>query len=398
MYQDLFSHDKIDFEVLRQRASGMRWGTLPADVIPLTSADPDFKPAKEIREEMIRYIQGGYFPYASFEGIPGLRETLANAELVRNNVPVRPEYIIAVDSAAAALHAVATSILEPGDEAIIFDPVDLLFGISVRYAGATPVCYPSIYENGRWKLDDLESYITPKTKMICLCNPHNPLGYLYSKEDLQIIAELANKYNLWIMNDEVWSDIVYSEKPFTSINTLGEELNRRTITCYGFSKGFALPGLRAGYIYVRSQEALEKVSRICNHHSYGVDVVTQVAMKTACGQCYYWVDAFRAHLQQMRDLMFDRLSAMPMVDATKQEATFVTFPNVARTGMTSAEFADFCLKECRVAIVPGTVTWFGPRAEGHVRFCFSSSREVLTEAMDRVERGLIQWADKKNLG
>ena len=100
----------------------------------------------------------------------------------------------------------------------------------------------------------------------------------------------------------------------------------------------------------------------------------------------------------MRDLMFDRLSAMPMVDATKQEATFVTFPNVARTGMTSAEFADFCLKECRVAIVPGTVTWFGPRAEGHVRFCFSSSREVLTEAMDRVERGLIQWADKKNLG
>ena len=99
MYRDLFSHDKIDFEVLRQRASGMRWGALPEDVIPLTSADPDFKPAKEIREEMIRYIQGGYFPYASFEGIPGLRETLANAELVRNGVPVRPEYIIAVDSA-----------------------------------------------------------------------------------------------------------------------------------------------------------------------------------------------------------------------------------------------------------------------------------------------------------
>ena len=120
-------------------------------------------------------------------------------------------------------------ILGPGDEAVSFDPVDLLFGISVRYAGAVPVHFPSVYRDGKWDLSTLESYITPRTKMLCLCNPHNPMGYLYTREELAFIARLADKYGLWIMNDEIWSDIVYPEKPFVSINSLGPELNRRCL-------------------------------------------------------------------------------------------------------------------------------------------------------------------------
>lgn len=393
MHCDLFSDDKVDLEVLRRRDSDMRWGAQPEDVIPLTAADPDFMPAQEIRDAMIGYIQEGYFPYAPSGGISGLREALAQGQLIRNNVRADPKLIIPVDSAGAALHAVAASILQPGDEAIIFDPVDLLFGISVRYAGAKAVCYPSIYENGRWKLDDLEDYITPKTKMICLCNPHNPLGYLYQEEDLRIIAELAEKHNLWIMNDEVWSDIIYSEYRFTSINTLGPDLNRRTITCYGFSKGFSLPGLRAGYIFTMSQEAYDMVLRVVNGHAYGVDVVTQVAMKTAYEKAFGWVDAFCAHLQGIRDIVYDRFVKMPLIEPVKQQATFVTFPDITKTGMSSSEFADFCRNTCKVAIVPGTVEWFGSRGAGHVRFCYATSRAIIQEAMDRIERGLLQLAD-----
>lgn len=395
MYQNLFADNAVDFAVLKRRAPSMRWGSLPDDVIPLTSADPDFKPAQEIRDAMVEYIKEGYFPYADFNGIPGLRESLAEGQYRRNHVQVNPEFIIPVDSAAAALHAVATSILQPGDEALIFDPVDLLFGISVRYAGATPICYPSVYEDGKWKLDDLEAYITPRTKMICLCNPHNPLGYLYQEEDLEKIAQIAEKYGLWIMNDEVWSDIVYTEKSFVSINTLGQELNKRTITCYGFSKGFALPGLRAGYIYTRSKDAYDVVRRVANGHVHGVDVLTQTAMKAAYDHAFYWVDAFRAHLQGIRDLVYERLSRMPFMEPTKQEATFVTFPDIAKTGMTSEEFADFCMETCKVAAVPGTTYWFGPRGQGHVRFCYATSHAVINEAMDRIERGLIMLADKR---
>ena len=110
------------------------------------------------------------------------------------------------------------------------------------------------------------------------------------------------------------------------------------------------------------------------------------------------MDAFRAHLQQIRDVVYDRFTAMPLIEPTKQQATFVTFPSIAKTGMTSEEFSNFCMDECRVAIVPGTAEWFGPRGSGHVRFCYSTSHAVINEALDRVEQGLIRLADKKNLG
>lgn len=386
--KELFADDKVDMKVLRERALSMRWGSLPEDVIPLTSADPDFKPAKEINEAMIEYIRGGYFPYVPEGGIPGLKESIAKGLKERKNVDVQPEYIEPVDSAAAALQIIALSILKPGDEAIIFDPVDLLFGISVRYAKAEVKYFPSVYENGRWKLDDLESYITPKTRMICLCNPHNPMGYLYTADELRQIAKIADRHGLWIMNDEIWSDICYSGKPFISINSLGPELNKRTISCYGFSKGFALPGLRAGYIYTMGREAMDQVKQVLNGHLFGVDLVTQVAMKAAYDQCFYWVDAFVEHLQGNRDYILERFEKMPYVKATKQEATFVTFPDISASGLSSQEFVDFMLKEQKVALVPGTVTWFGPGGEGHVRLCYSTSHAILEEGLDRIEAGL----------
>ncbi len=385
MAANLFSDDQVNLEVLRQRAIGMRWASVPQDTIPLTAADPDFPPAREITDAMIEFLQGRYIPYG---GIPGVREAMSRFLLERKNERIDPDFIIPVDSAAAGLQAIACALLEPGDEAIVFDPVDLLFGVSVRYVGATEVFYPSVWQDGRWKLDDLESYITPKTKMICLCNPHNPMGYLYTREDVEHIARLAQKYNLWIMNDEIWSDIVYSEHTYFSINSLGPELNRRTISCYGLSKGFALAGLRAGCVYAQSQEALDAVSKIANGHVHGMDSVAQTGMKAALEKAGYWQDAFVAHLQGNRDMVYERFSRMPLIKATLQQCTFVTFPDISATGLSSQEFVDFMQKEQKVVLVPGTKFWFGPRAEGHVRLCYATSRAILKEGLDRIEEGL----------
>ncbi len=393
MLSNLFRDEAVNLTILKQRAGLMRWGAVPEGTIPLTAADPDFPPSEEITNAMIEYIKGQYFPYAPAEGIQGLRESIAQKLFERKGQNVSPAHVVPVDSAAAALNAIAAAFLKPGDEAIIFDPVDLLFGISIRNAGAKVIYFPSVYRDGKWELSTLESYITPNTKMIALCNPHNPMGYLYTAEELRYIAELAEKHNLWIMNDEIWSDIIYSEKPFVSINSLGPELNKRTISCYGFSKGFALPGLRAGFIYTMNQEAFDAIAPIA--HNYSVDVVTQVAMKAAFDKAFPWVDAFAQHLQGNRDLIFERFSKMPFIKATKQEATFVTFPNIAETGMGSAEFVDWCRDEQKVVLVPGTTYWFGPRGEGHVRLCYSTSRGILTEALDRIEAGLIKLQERK---
>lgn len=385
MRSDLFTDDKVNMEVLKQRAIGMRWASVPDGTIPLTAADPDFPPAVEITDAMIEFLKGQYIPYGGIHGVP---EAMSKGMALRKNEHIPPEFIVPVDGAAAALQAIACAILQPGDEAIVFDPVDLLFGVSVRYAGAKEIFYPSIWENGHWKLDDLESYITPNTKMICLCNPHNPMGYLYTEEDVRHIAEIADKHGLWIMNDEIWSDIVYSGEKFYSINSLGPELNKRTISVYGFSKGFALAGLRAGYLYTQNAEAYEVAIKVANHHGYGVDSVTQIGMKAAFEHAFDWQDAFVAHLETNRDMAYERFQKMPLIKATKQQCTFVTFPDISATGLSSQEFVDFMSEEQKVVLVPGTKHWFGPRAEGHVRLCYATSNKILSEGLDRIEEGL----------
>lgn len=391
MHNVLFEDDQVDLAVLRQRALGMRWAGVPEDVIPLTSADPDFKPAAEIRRAMIEFVEGGYFPYAP-DALPGLREAISRSLEQRKNERIPPELIQPVDSAAACMMAIAAALLEPGDEVIIFDPVDLLFGISVRFGGAKVVNYAPEHRDGHWDFSGLEQLITARTRMLCLCNPHNPLGLLYTEEELRFLAEMAQAHGLYIMNDEIWSDIVYSERPFISINSLGPELNRKTISFYGFSKGFSLAGLRAGFLYAQNAELFQKVLTRAGEHACGVDYLTQVAMKTAVTECWYWVDAFREHLQENRDYLYARLSGMPLVRAARQEATFVSFLDIRETGMESQAFADFAFERCRVALVPGTEKWFGPRGEGFVRLCYSTSHGILTEALNRLEEGLSALA------
>jgi bifunctional pyridoxal-dependent enzyme with beta-cystathionase and maltose regulon repressor activities len=133
---------------------------------------------------------------------------------------------------------------------------------------------------------------------------------------------------------------------------------------------------------------MQTTARTANGIFCGVDYVTQIAMKAALEKCYYWVDAFREHLEGNRDYVYRRLSALPGLKAVRQEATFVSFPDISSFGLSSAAFQEFMLNEQKLALVPGTVKWFGPGAEGHVRLCYATSRAILSEAMDRFEEGI----------
>lgn len=387
----LFCNEQVDIPLLKKR-SVERWAVMPEGGIPLTAADPDFPPAIEIREALDRLVADKYFPYG---GVPGLNESISRALLERRNEVISPEFIIPVGGAASGLYATAAAVLQPGDEAIVFDPVDYMFAASVRYAGGKVVYFPSSSRDNNWNLDALESYVTPKTKMICLCNPHNPLGILYTREELMQIAQVAAKHNLWIMNDEVWCDIVYSEKPFVSINTLPSELTRRVITSYGLAKGFSVPGLHAGFVCTTSKEAFDTIRAVTDGHQYTVSLPSLVGMKAAFDSAFYWVDAFTAHLQGNRDYLYERLSKLPLIKANKQEATFVSFIDIRETGLDSAAFCDLMLKEQDIALVPGTPRFFGPGGEGHVRLSYATSRELLAQAADRFEAFVLEIAQKK---
>lgn len=154
---------------------------------------------------------------------------------------------------------IAQAVLQPGDEALVFDPVDFLFKTSMEAAGATVNLFPMTFkEDGSIDFSGIERYITPKTKMLGLCNPHNPLGKVYPKEDLEYLLELSEKYGFYIMNDEIWSDIVYSDAEFNSICSFGRERNKRTLSVFGFSKVLVLRDCGQGVFIVRMKNCLKR--------------------------------------------------------------------------------------------------------------------------------------------
>ncbi len=388
-----FTNNDVNLEILKQRAYNLRWAEVEDGVIPLTAADPDFPAPKEIAEALVSYIQGGYFSYTPKRGFPEFKESLVRALKERKNENIDPELVLPIDSAARGMHVIAQAVLKPGDEALVFDPVDFLFKTSMEAAGARVNLFPMKFrEDGTIDFSDIEHYITPKTKMLGLCNPHNPLGKVYPKEDLEYLLELSEKYGFYIMNDEIWSDIVYSDARFTSICSLGAEKNKRTLSVFGFSKSFGIAGLRAGCIYCQEKEIFEKIvdASLVETTIGGISALSQVAGTACLDKCYGWLDEFVAHIQSNRDYALERLNQMPGVSCYKPQATFVLFPDVSRIPMTAEELVEYLKKNERVAIVPGGKKFFGPGSEGHVRICLATSREILKEGLDRMERGICK--------
>lgn len=386
----LFDNDNINIDVLKKRAFNYRWAEVPEGTIPLTAADPDYPVAPEIRNALIDYAKDGYFSYTPKMGYPEFCQAISSALMRRKQEDIRPDQILPIDSAARGMYVIAETVLQPGDEMIVFDPVDYLFRESCLAAGGVPVLFPAKLKDGYIDLSHLEDYITEKTRIIGFCNPHNPYGVLYRPEDLEHIMALCEKYDLYIMNDEIWSDIIYSDSKFLSIYSLGNERCRRVMSVFGFSKSFGIAGLRAGCVYTTNEELFEKIvdKSAVMTTAGGIASISQIAGTVCMNDCYYWVDEFLKHLEGNRDYAYQRLSAMPGLKVYKPQATYLMYVDVSSFGMKSVQFTDYLKENVQLALVSGGETFFGPGSEGYVRICIATSREILTEGLDRLEKGI----------
>lgn len=395
----LFNDENVNIEVLKKRAYNYRWAEVPEGTIPLTAADPDYPVAPEIQQAMIEYIQGGYFSYTPKLGFPEFAKSISKALKKRKNEEIDPKLVLPIDSAARGMYAIAESVLEAGDEMIVFDPVDYLFRESCLAAGGKVVLFPAKLKEGYIDLSELESYITSKTKMLGLCNPHNPYGVLYRQEDLEFIMSLCEKYDLYIMNDEIWSDIVFSEKTFLSIYSLGNERCKRVLSVFGFSKSFGIAGLRAGCVYATDEKLFEKVveKSAVMTTAGGISSISQVAGMACMDKSYYWVEEFLVHLQKNRDYAVERLKNMPLLKANKPQATYLLYVDIRAFGMRSVEFVDYMKEHVKLAVVAGGEQFFGPGSEGYIRICFATSHKILVEGMNRLERGIFMLMEEKGL-
>jgi len=393
----IFSHQRINYKALKERAFNLRWATVSKGVIPLTAADPDFMVAPEISTAIQEYAQAGVFSYGPSEGLESFRKSAAKVIQKQKKVPCRKELILPIDGAASGMFIIAKMALQPGDEAIIFDPVDFLFQQSIEAAGAKVVRLPFDLTTRTFDPNVLEQLITPRTKMICVCNPHNPLGRVLTIQELEAIGKVAVANKLWIMNDEIWSDIIYSDATFTSIASIHPWVAERTITVHGFSKTFGLAGLRIGFIVAPNEATYEQLvttSKVSTTAG-GVATLSQVAATTAYTDCWYWVAEFLEHLEKVRDYAVERINNIEGLHCVKPEGTYVLFVNIQSFGLTEEAMAKYLLEKAKVAVVPGASKWFGPGAEGHIRICFSTSIEIVKAALDRIELALMKLRLKK---
>ena len=386
----MFSHDSVDLDILSKRAFNLRWATVPKGTIPLTAADPDFPCAEPIREAVSKYAMDGYFSYGPAEGLLSFRTSLADHYAKTRKVSYEIANILPVDSAAFGIYLTCKTFLQPGDEAIIFDPVDFLFRHSVEAVGATAIAFPIPQSLESFDFSSLESCISGKTKMICLCNPLNPTGKVFTRQELQSLGEIAVKHGLMILSDEIWSDIVFKPHTFTSIASLDEEIRKRTITITGFSKSYGLAGLRVGAIFCPDDECFSAIFNQSMHAStvHGCNVAGQIAATAALDECQEWLGMFVNHLQNMRDICVAGLNSIDGITCQAPEGCYVAFANINATGNSSSEIHRKLLENAKVAVVPGLPQWFGNGADGFIRLSFASSESILTEALARIKNTL----------
>ena len=388
-----FSDDKVNLQTLRDRAFNFRWATLPEDVIPLTAADSDFPMAEEISDAMQDYVRTGYLPYGPPGGLPVFRDAVAQYYRAKFHVNALGDQVLATDSAASAMYLVAQQILSVGEEALIADPVDFLFERSVASAGGVVRRF-RLDSSADFAFDpkEVESLINDKTRLLSICNPHNPSGRVWRRDELEQLCDIALRHGLTIMSDEVWADIVYDGAELCSVASISPEVARQTYTVYGFSKGYGLAGLRAGVLICPDSAAAEAVltRSHADETAYGVSTLSQIAGVAAMEQAQEWLSGFVGHLQRQRDYAVARLNRFGTISCHSPEGTFVLFPRLAHFQGDATALTEQLTETHRIAVVPGSPRFFGPGAAGHIRLSIATSRAILSEGLDRLERGLAE--------
>ena len=387
--------DDIDKTFLRNRAE-LKWGRWEEDVISMSVADIDFPAPLEIRNALHEAVDQDRTPYGAYGGDPDVLEVLCEKLNRVNGIPAQPSDVHIIPGTMFSIFLACYYALKPGEEAVICPaPVYPPFMNNIKNAGGAPVFIPLDFTNDcRLDLDLLESRITPRTRMIMVCNPHNPSGRVMTREELETIGRIAREHDLLIFSDELYEDTVM-EGEHVSLASLNEELFERTLTVFGFSKAFGVPGYRVAYLVNRGAH-LAALQSIMHDIIVHTDRLAQAAAKAATAYGGPWLVELNAHLKQARDYSFRRVSAMPGITCTKPQAAYFLFPDISAYGLSSAEMTDYLRDEARIIVQNGAE--FGPHGEGHIRINYATALPVLQEAFTRMEGALgrLRPADEEN--
>jgi len=357
------------------------------DVIHLEMGEPDFDTPRHISEAAANgVLNEGLTHYTAATGILPLREAIAADVMRWKGIEASPDQVVVTPGAKPIMFFAMLALIEEGDEVIYPNPGFPIYESMARYVGGTAVAAPLREENDfRMDVAEVESLVTPRTRLIVLNSPHNPTGSILTGDDIRQIARIATEHDLVVLADEIYGRLQYEGEPL-SIATL-PDMADRTITLDGFSKTFAMTGWRLGYGIVPDW-LQASFSRLVINSVSCTNAFAQAGAIAALTGPQDEPARFREEFIARRQLIVDGLNAIPGVSCVLPHGAFYVFPNMASFGRTSAELADHLLYDAGVCGLAGTA--FGRLGEGYLRFSFANSRENIGRAIERIGESLAK--------
>ncbi|MBI2613097.1 pyridoxal phosphate-dependent aminotransferase [Candidatus Kaiserbacteria bacterium] len=365
----------------------MTTGHKVAGAISLAQGIPDAKTPLYIREGITELLKENdkIGKYSLGPGLPELRQIVADTISKKGNFSVDPDKNVCITAGAIeALAITISSIVDEGDEAILFDPGYPPYIPQVVFSGGTPVLVPLQAENG-WKIDlkKLQAAVTPKTKALIVCNPSNPTGMVMGKEELDAIAALAAEHGFFVIADLTYEFLVYDKGKIPTLLAY-PEIRDRLIICYSFSKEFSMTGWRAGYLYA-PEKVLEQALKVHDEFLLCAPTPSQYAALVALTKKPNDdPEGLHAEMATKRELICERLDRLgDLFSYTKPRGAYYILAKYKKPDIDSWAFAMRMLNEAKVIVIPGVAC--GSQGEGHVRFSYGASKEKIHEAFDRIE-------------
>ncbi len=360
---------------------------LGRSIIHLELGEPDFHPAAPVVDALRGAVAAGRDRYVSPRGIPALRDAVAEYLLRTRNVHAAPEQVLIAPGCKMALSLAMMALIEPGDEVLYPDPGFPSYPYITRGLGAKAVPF-FLEEKNQFQPDlrEIAARISPRTKVLIFNSPNNPTGTVFNDATLAQIAELAVKHDLWIIADEIYARILFGGQ-YKSIWSL-PGMAERTVIIDGFSKSFAMTGWRLGYA-VAPQRVIDAMDLLVLNTFTCAAEFTQVAAIEALRDTTDAVDAMVAEYRKRRDLFVTGLNRIPGFRCQPPEGAFYAWVNVADTGMPAQDLASTLLEGAGVAAIAGAA--FGSAGKNYLRFSLVSARNLLEEALERIERVSARW-------
>jgi aspartate aminotransferase len=360
------------------------------DVVGFGAGEPDFNTPDNICEAAVKALHDGFTKYTPVAGTLELRKAISEKFKQFNNINYEPDQIVVSNGGKHSLTNVFSAILNPGDEVIIPSPYWLSYPEIVRLADGIPV-YVRADKSQSYKISakQLEQACTDKTKALILNSPNNPTGMVYTREELEAIAEVAVRKDIYVVADEMYEHLIYGDETHISIASLNKDIYKRTITCSGVSKSYSMTGWRIGYTG-SSKELAKLMSSVQSHQTSNPNSIAQKAAYEAITGSQEFVSSMKNEFEKRLNYMADRIVEMKYLSAIKPQGAFYLFVDICEVLNKSYEgkqvgdvdnLAKILIENYQVAVISCDDFGFAD----HIRLSYAISMEAIKKGLDRID-------------